>query len=231
MAKSADYIPTRDSDFDTFQLNLMQEVLLHGPGAAVPWGYSQVRLDDLTTFGNRWNAAWLVARNKTSRTSADVQEKDSAREAFEPELRQFVKEFLINNSVITEQQLKDMGLPVHDTVRSRTPVPTSVPAVELSGGKGATVVVRFKQSGGSPGAKGRGKPDGVSRIEMAIKIGDPAPPNPEQCNRFESAQRSPHYVSFITSDSGKRAYFFFRFVNTRNEAGPWTAEAEGVIIP
>ena len=231
MATNQDYIPVEEEKFDTFQSNLFTYISAHQPGTANPWGYPQQRVNTLGSLKGAWDAAWAVAKNKGNRTAGDVQAKDDARDLYEPEIRQFVKEFLKNNLLITNEERVEMGIPVPDTDSGPVPVPVTVPAIEMESGAGSQIVIHFKPFPETPGSDSKGKPKGISRMEIVYKIGTPAPQNPDECNKFDSATRTPKRIDFNPADSGKRVYFFFRWVNTRNQPGPWTDEADSIVIP
>ncbi len=55
-------------------------------------------------------------------------------------------------------------------------------------------------------------------------------PTPEQFRPFGLATRLTQVVSFPASDSGKTAWYRFRWVNRRSEQGPWSATFTAPIL-
>ncbi len=40
---------------------------------------------------------------------------------------------------------------------------------------------------------------------------------------------SPYLATFDAADAGKTVHYFFRWVNTRNESGPWSATVAATV--
>jgi hypothetical protein len=93
------------------------------------------------------------------------------------------------------------------------------------------VKVFAKQGVDEAGVSRRGKPKGVGQIEIAVKVGDPAPASADDCITRYNTGRSPYLLHPQPADAGKRLYVFARWINTRHEQGPWTSDAITMIVP
>lgn len=225
MPANDSYIPVDDGEFDDFQTILYSFIILHTPGTAFPWGYPQARVDTLTTMKTRWDAAWLIAKNKNTRNKGDVKEKDDAREPYEKEIRAFVKEFLKNNSLITNEVKVEMGVPV-DAASAERPAITNAPFTDLKTGDGCTI--KFTNRVVNDGGRGSMHPD-ADVVEMkwvlhSITVPPTPPPNgPEQCPNTELSTKAMFTSAFGIPNAGKRLYCYSRWRNNSEvqKSGPF----------
>ncbi|MDR1130476.1 MAG: hypothetical protein LBK96_05800, partial [Prevotellaceae bacterium] len=119
---SSDYIPRRDGDFLVWVKNLFTIVAAN----AAKWNLNPASWSHIDQLIAAYEAALKKAQDPNSGT-ADTLEKNQAREALEKAVRQFVKEFLEYNSLITDEERLHMGLPVHDPKPSPSKDPHSYP--------------------------------------------------------------------------------------------------------
>lgn len=57
--------------------------------------------------------------------------------------------------------------------------------------------------------------------EIFLKIGDPAPVDETTCKRVARDTKTPYLYQFNVADVGKTAYWLFRWVNSKDEPGPF----------
>ncbi|MDR1154622.1 MAG: hypothetical protein LBL04_07905 [Bacteroidales bacterium] len=153
----------------------------------------------------------------------DTQAKKDAREALEPEGRQFIKEYLANNHLVTNEDRKRMGIPVHDPTPTPAPIPVDMPAGEVDFSKHRQHTLRVKAGT----LTGKSKPPKVRGFEIWRKIGL----LPE--GKFE-------YVSFSTRSSftidypeelvGQTVSYRVRWMNSRNQPGPWNEDDINAVV-
>jgi hypothetical protein len=214
---SRDVIPSSDNTFDTFQDNLYDKVTTNMSG----WNIPQAAIDVLTPLKNAWDNAWDVAKVKTNRTATQVATKNLARKNYVKALRPFIQAHIYNNSAMSNDDIVECDLRPRDTVRTPVPVPTSVPVINIMTASGNIGVIRFFRLDDEDGAIRRGKPKGVARIEFASNV-DVQPANPNDCSDIASATKSPMRVEIDPADRGKKLWFYARWINTREQPGPWT---------
>lgn len=213
-----DVIPEKDEDFDKFQLILIAMVQAN----AVAWNIPAAIITAILPHKTNWDAKWAVAKNKATRTSTDVQAKKDARAAYEPALRSLISGGLANNPYVTNEQRVEMGLNIRDKNPTPRPKPATKPDVTLKAHGNTQIMVTYEQEEGTEGdTRPRAKPEGVARMELVYKIGDPAPVSANDCPKTVSITRSPYKLNFEPADSGKKLYAFARWVNTRNIPGDW----------
>jgi hypothetical protein len=208
-----DYIPKQDGKFLEWVKFLFTYVQPHASAWNIPPD-SWTAIDTLIT-------AYEVAYNKAidpNRGKADVTAKNEARSALKKAVRQYVKEYLINNHLITDEDRRKMALPVHDVKPTHAPIPTDMPAGEVDFSRHQQHGVHVK----SGTLSGRSKPPKVHGFEVWRKVGGEPPASDSEWVYANFTSRSPLVIDYPQTDVGKTVYYRFRWVNTRNQPGPWS---------
>ena len=228
-----DYIPQSDADFDIFQDNFIAGVQ---PNLG-DWDIPNAEFSALQDLQTAWNDAWAKAKNKDTRSRADVQAKNDARDTYESGLRKFVKEWLAYNSKVSDAERESLGLTVRDTQPTPSPVPDRAPDITLDEIRHLSHTLRLTDPA-NPHTQA--KPKGVREIEVFRYIvpqkTEPKPPEPQPKNEPSSspptdidqyrfvgnATRFLYTVEYTLEDVGKTVWYIARYVNTRGESGPWS---------
>lgn len=222
-----DLIPPKDNQFNIFQ----EDVVTTCDTNKVAWNIPPTTITDLQALQTAWSAAWLIAKDKGNRSMAQVTAKDNARQDFEGSLRPFIQQYVQLNSAVTNADRVSMNIKPKDKNRTKVPVPTTIPMVDMMPGNGSTLLVNFRQQPDAQGSSRRGKPQGVSNCEFYYKVGGEAPVSPAECPVKTTASRSPLTLSFDPAQSGTRVWTYGRWVNTTGQAGPWIISAVTAVIP
>jgi len=212
-----DYIPAKDNEFDSFQSNLMSQVTTN----SVLWNIIVAALTALNPLQMAWAAAWLVAKVKVNRSPAVIAAKKQSRKAYEAALRTFIQTNIYRNPSMTDGDIEVCGLRPHDHTRTPVPVPTDQPIVVLKHAPGNYFVVRFFRLRDEQGALHRGKPDKVAKIEFAYSLNN-QPGSPDNCPEKRVATRGPIRVELPLNYNGQTVWFYARWKNVYDAAGPWT---------
>ena len=211
-------IPVKDSDFDSFQINLVNQVTTN----MVLWNINAALLAILVTLQTAWTAAWLVAKVKVNRSPAVIAAKRQTRTAYEAEMRNFIQTNIYRNPAMTDGDIELCGLRPHDTTRTPIPVPTMQPIINLQRAPGNWFVVKFYRQDDETGAIRRGKPDKVAKIEFAYQL-NVQPADPDACAERKVATRGPIRVEIPLNLNGQTVWFYARWKNVYDAAGPWTS--------
>ena len=223
---SKDIIPSKDSEYNTFQNNVIASATTN----AVAWGIPNTVITSITGFQTTWVGAYATYLDPALRTSGITQAKNDARFALTGPLRSLLQQYIQPNPAATPQQRVDMGIKPIDGRRTRSKIPETMPQVDLKNIGGHQVKIFFKQGVDEQGVSRRGKPEGVNRCNIVYKVGDPAPASFADCPVQVDASRSPLLIVFDPEDADKKLYVFARWVNPRNEGGAWTTEPVVVVI-
>jgi len=221
MNTSNDYVPSGNEEFDTFQGILYGYIFAHRFGTAEPWGYGNTRLDVLTTKKTRWDAAWLVGKDENKRNHGDVIEMQESKEDHELDIRDFVAEFIKNNSLITNEQRGLMGIPIDDDTPSARPQIETSPLVKTKplGGARIDFSARVDKDQTRPSMH----PD-ADVVEFVFKIGGTMPAKVEDCDKQKLSTRAHFTIQMETGDITKKIFGFARWRNNVDiaKSGTWT---------
>ncbi|MGE0636051.1 MAG: hypothetical protein AB7P01_06405 [Bacteroidia bacterium] len=210
-------IPKQDAAFDAFQLNLFDKVTLNAP----VWNIPATALAVLGLVKTPWDAAWLIAKSKSNRTATQVSTKNVARRNYEQKLRPFIQSWIYRNDMMDDNAIVECGLKPRDKTRTPVAVPTSVPVITMEYASGNVLVVRYLSVDPETAALRKAKPKGVARIQLRYVIGT-QPASPDACPNTVEGGRSPARINIDPALRGQRVWYYARWVNTRNQPGPWT---------
>ncbi|MBV5281690.1 MAG: hypothetical protein JZU53_04555 [Paludibacter sp.] len=219
----ADYIPTKDPEFDLWQDNLVDNIRQFMP----IWGISSEEEQRLGSKQSLWKTAFSKTSNKQNRTAADVQAKNDALDDYKKEIRSFVTEFLASNSLVTDSDRTRMGLTVKSGTRTATPVPTTSPlgTVDFS--------VRLQHTlhlSDNATPQSKAKPAGVHGCEVWVKLGGDAPKDASELSYLGVSTTNAYTATYEGKQANTMAYYWLRWVNTRGEHGPWSGTVNSIIV-
>jgi hypothetical protein len=215
-----DYIPRRDGKFLEWVKFLFTYLAAH----AASWGLDPSTWAHIDLQIAAFEDAYKKAEDP-NRGKADVKAKNDARNTLQKAVRLYVKEYLINNHVISDEERERMGLPVYKS--TRTPAPVAEDAPWLKAFTNLLRHVTFKY-GGSETSKA--KPKGQYGIEFAWEIADEKPAHVRSLTHSVFDTRTPLTLEFDEEERGKTLWYAARWENTRGEKGPWS-EIFKTIIP
>jgi hypothetical protein len=112
-----------------------------------------------------------------------------------------------------------MGLPVHDTTRTRAAAPTTRPMLTVDTSERLQHKPTYRDEA-TPTSKA--KPAGVREVEIWCKIGAPAPVDASECVLVGTSSKNSLLVPLRGADAGKPAHYMGRWKNAHGECGPWS---------
>jgi hypothetical protein len=218
-------IPTKDADFDHNSGLILGDVETYSS----IWGIPQTEVITLKTSHHAWHLAYEKASDPATRTEGVVAAKNTARAAHEAVLRLFLKRWIMTNAAVTDENRKNMKLPVYKKTRDRVPPPVDVPDPE---GKATTIDgrVTIGWRGRLSGSKANPYHQKVIVRYALLPLADPAPTRVDQLGQSLLDGRQPCELSYPEEDWGKVVYFATAYQNDRGEMGNWSPIGS-VIIP
>lgn len=218
----ADYIPRNDAEFNLWQTNLIEIVNANVNN----WAILSDDFAALVAKQTVWNTAFAKASNKQNRTSADVQEKTDARDAYEKDLRSFIAQWLANNTQVSNSDRERMGLTVKSGTRTPVPAPVTLPVGNIDFSTRLQHTISYYDQA-TPRSKA--KPAGVHGCEIWMKIDGASPVDASELSYVATDTSSPYTVNFEGKYAGKTVYYWLRWVNTRGEHGPWSSTISAMV--
>jgi hypothetical protein len=217
-----DYLPRSDRGFLDWINNFLRYLMARVTKFNVP----QSEYDGLDGERNTYAQKLEVAIADATRTPLSIQGKNVAKRVLEKHSRKFVKEYLIDNHLLTEEDLKMLGLPIHDTQPTPAPPITTHPKVEVAYKQLQQHIITVRDEEG----KSTAKPKHAAGFEIWRKVGGTAPVDDPEWQLAGMALRSPHTLNYREAESGERVYYRARWINTRGLPGPWS-RTESAVIP
>jgi hypothetical protein len=215
---SFDRLPHNDAELAAFTKNLISHLEQHGP----EWNVRPDNYAKIAAFIIAFADA-LVKLEDPNHGKVDIATKNNIKKEGMTEIRAFLNEFIIYNRLISKEALVAMNLKPHDDTPTRAPVPTDMPVGEVNTTTHQQHTIHVKA-----GLTGKNKPDKtITGFELQRKLGGDPPKTDEEWTYVDFSSRSTLVVKYALSDVGKTVYYRFRWVNTRNEKGPW---CEGFLI-
>lgn len=217
----ADYIPPADGDFNTWVGNYVTYAVANKTAL----GISTTDADALTAAHTAWNSAFgaLLSAQAAAQTATTL--KDTKRGLIEALVRTITGQ-LQKNPAVTDAQRQSLQITVSDGTRTPAAIPTTKPVLKVDTSQRLQHTIAFTDES-TPTS--RAKPAGVMGCELWVKVGDPAPAGPDDCDFLALATRTPDREDYEAADGGKSAYYMGRWVNTRGQKGPWSAMVKATI--
>jgi hypothetical protein len=222
-----DYLPHTDDGILDWITNFLQYLMSRLTKFKVP----QEEYDGLDGERNTYAQKLAVSKAPATRTPMSVRGKNVAKRVLEKHTRKVVKEYLIDNHILTEEDLTMLGLPVHKTTRAPIPPPTDAVALELRQLLGHRVEVNFSAVLLDPAEKEHreAKPFGVRGAEIRWAILPEPPKSQDDLVHSEFDTRTPYILQFDIPQAGKTLYVCARWENTTGQKGPWGKIVDAVI--
>ena len=215
------YLPRKDRELLAWTINFLRYLY----PALARFNFPAAEYDKLTALRDDFSQKLDAATEPATRTKTSVLAKNIARAALEKALQQDVKEFLLFNRNVTDEDHDDLGLPIYKTSRTPTPVATTIPWVQV-----VMTVIRYLRFDFGGSETSRAKPAGQHGMELAGLIGGERPANVHALTLSYFDTHTPLSIAFEEEDRGKTFWFAVRWENTRGEKGPWS-EIQSAIIP
>jgi hypothetical protein len=221
------FIPRREADFDGWFENLTTYVAANALSVGPPprWTHiPQAKVQELQACYNSWHAAWLKMQGP--HTDADLLVKDQERARSEAFLRPFIKQYL-RFPPVTDEDRVNMGIHNENHHHTRHGKIEEMVESSVDTGKLRTLIFRYHITG----AAHHHKMAYMYGMEGLFVVTDTAPTGPEQFNRREVSTANPLTVQFREEDRGKKVFYMFRWIGTREGMdGDWS-EIRWAIIP
>jgi hypothetical protein len=218
--KQTDFIPRADAAFDTFFYNIVNYVL----GNRSRWGHvSTEEAGKLAADCAEWQEAYK--KTLVPHIPQLTAEKNRIRTKTERLLRAFINRYL-RWPPVTDLDRDKMGIRNPDTIRTPSPVPTTVPEIEVDTSVIRELSLRMRDFG----AASWSKPLHVHGMELAWGIMDARPGEISALPHLETETANPIVLTFEEEERGLRVFFAARWINSTAKGGPWS-DIESAVIP
>jgi hypothetical protein len=223
---SQPYIPAADADFSNWLLNFSTVL------TAAPIDYGLTAGDATIVAGENtaFQAAYTLATDPGTRTSATVAAKDAARASAESIVRPYAQRIKVNPAVSNEMR-STIGVTIDTFPPTPIPAPLTNPVLSLIRMIPLTHVFAYADSD-TPTKKA--KPYGVKFCSVSVSVGIAPAVDPTVARYVGGFGKSPLQITFDAADRGKVATYFARWQNGSGPGGvgafgPWATPVSFII--
>lgn len=217
----ADYIPASDAEFDTWIHNLLH----YASGHLAALGLVAGDLTAITAAMTDWDTSYPDHVAAQSAAQGASQTKNTSRKTLEAAVRPFVQRLQASPTVENSHRAS-LGVAVRSTERTSAGVPESRPVATIDTSQRLRHTINFSDES-TPGR--RGKPEGVLGCQIYVKVGDPAPVDPNELHFIAMDTATPYVKVYDGADANKSAHYMLRWVNRKGETGPWSQTVSATI--
>jgi hypothetical protein len=172
------------------------------------------------------NACALVDHRET-KTPATVHDKQVAYKEYKTLVRIFIREKVRNNPYVTDADLINMGMMVYKTEKTPPIVETTHPEVDAYTPQPGTLEFHVHLENQKKAVR---IADGQKGVELRYAVGETPVMNWDQLPNSRLETKARFRISFESEKRGNFFSYAIRWVNKRDEAGPWS-NIQNIIIP
>ena len=224
-----DYVPSNAAQFIVFMTRLLdyarpKVTADSGTDTTAEWANIPYdRYSELESGFNTFSQAFTVAVEAP--THANIIRRQEAQANSVRLLRAFVNQFL-RFPPVTNADRAEMGVPIHDTIRTDHKVVTEMVDYVLHLRNIREIMVDFWIQG----ADNKAKPHGYDGAVIVWGTLDHQPKHTDELIHHSMASRTPFALHFEEADRGKTVYVASAWQNERGIIGQWS-EFKSAIIP
>ena len=209
-----DYIPKADPEFNDWAKNYAQYINDHFAELGLTVGQNTA----LQAFLAVWITDYDAHIEEQATASSFVEKKDTARKNLDENIRELTN-LMQAGAAVTNEQKAALQITIRKTTKTPTAVPETRPVGIVDNRNRLEHKIKFFDEETPNSTR---KPDGVRACEIWHKIDGPPPVDDSELTYVASDTRTPYVAHYEGSDAGKMVHYWLRWVNTRNEPGPWS---------
>ena len=221
---SKDYIPHVEALFVLWIENFI--LILTAKAAA--WGILPAEMAKLAELLEKFKEKYAIAVAPATCTNAAKKAKNDAKKELVTYVRKIYRTRLLFNDSVTNEDHELLQIPIHDTTHTPSPSPHSAPIGRID--TSVHLQHKIKVTDTVEISKRSSIPDKVRGYEIWRKIDGNIPTTESEFSYLATSTSSLHIETYKLDIVGKIVWYRFRWVNSRNQPGPWS-EIISAIIP
>ncbi len=209
---SKPYLPIREADL----LAWTQAFASLITNDAANYGLTEEQSGAYEALQAAFASAYSVTQNRTTRTPASIESKNTAKEALVADTRRLVR-IIQAWPGITNDKRAQLGITIPDTDPSPVPVPEWAPQLDIASVTGRVVKIRLRDAETGK----RKKPEGVATATVLSYVGETIPESIREWTFEGNDSRLDTEVDFEdTVPTGSKVWLTAFWSNRRGESGP-----------
>ena len=215
------YIPSTDTGFNEWiksyakYINENYKVL----------GLTEEQNKAIQDLYTAWKIDYKAHLEEKEIASSIVKKKDTSRKIVEEEAR-ILTRWLQAYSQVTNKHKTDLRITIKKIKRELPPVPSTRPVAKVDNRESLVHKIHFFDES-TP--EKRRKPFKVQGCEIWHKIDGLPPEKKSELKYIRTYTRTPCIIEYKEENAGKMVHYWLRWVNSRNEHGPWSETVSATI--
>jgi len=215
-------IPELPSEFDDYQNNAVPIFVAKATTYGIPTGVitvvgpMKVALDGLVS----------ICKSESTKGPGATANRNEYQITYRDEIESIVTLYLLNNDDVTAAD--KLTLHIHTPTGDKSPVPAPESTVVGKFSYNEPLAQYFGFMDSISGKKA--KPESVAFVQLNYIVDTVAPVSVANCTLNAFINNANKKVVFASTDEGKKAYFYARYVNKNGRFGSWSAMFSGTII-
>lgn len=215
-------IPSSVTEFDLFQKN----VLPLFKSKEIPYGILALAVTNLLPMEIKWNGLVALCESDSTKGVGATENRNKYQPVYAAAIANVIELYLLNNVNVTPADALTFHIHTPSGKTTPIPAPTSTVVAKVEYREPYAQYYSFTDS--VSGKKAR--PKGVAFVQLNYMIGLVPPVSVNDCTQSVFINRSNNKILFASTDEGKKAFCFGRYVNKNGKLGPWCAMFSAGII-
>ncbi|MDR0537682.1 MAG: hypothetical protein LBH04_06540 [Tannerellaceae bacterium] len=170
---------------------------------------------------------YAAANNPDTKTPGVITAKNVALNNYKSELRKFLSAHITYNPLVTDEDRKNMELPIHKKTHTTIERYSEPPTMDLGVRRAGRVVIAYHDASSTS----RAKPYGVFGALIAYSLSDiDHPLLRDELHEKVISTRTPYVLEFSDEERGKMLYVSICWQNTNGKLSPWS-DVMRILIP
>ena len=215
-------IPELASEFDLYQKNAVTIFI----AKATTYGILAAALTDLAPMTVKWNGYVAACEIDGTKGVGATENRNLYQPIYAAAIKSIIDLYLLNNVDVLPADALTLNINTPSGKKVSIPAPTSTVVAKVSYKESLALYLAFRDS--ETGKKAR--PKGVVFVQVNYIVDVVPPVSVAICLTGVFINRANNKITFASTDVGKKAYCFGRYVNSNGKYGPWCAMFSATII-
>ena len=209
-------------EFDDYQNNAVPIIV----EKATEYGVPSTVITTLAPMTVKWNGLVSICKSESTKGPGATANRNEYLPIYRDEIESIVSLYLLNNDDVSAAD--KLTFNIHTPSGSKVPIPAPTSTVVGKITYKELLAQYFSFTDSISGKKA--KPEGVAFVQLNYIVDTVAPVSVANCTLNAFINNANKKVVFASTDEGKKAYFYARYVNKNGRFGPWSAMFSGTII-
>jgi len=220
--KNSVNVPTKPVEFDVYQKSA--EPIMEAK--AIAYGILPAAITAIMPIKEKWDGLVAICDSGNTKGPGATANRNKYFPTYRNALLSILNLYLVDNDNVTAAD--KLAFHIHTPSGSKTSIPAPTSTVHGVVSYMEPLAQYFDFVDTVSGKKG--KPAGVAFVELRYVVDTVPPASVFDCPMSIFVCRSNIKALFVSSEVGKKAYYFGRYINRNGKVGPWCAMFSATIV-